>query len=173
MGAPNIGLRLEEGIFGCLAIGGYEGGLLYPEPRFLVFQIISLTSCSSHKAPSARVFCALASGTITAVHTISQIPIKRHHAPHHRESHHTKPVFHPVTLLPSTAPHFPNHLISFSVPFHPIHTYAPLPLTNWKETKRTTNPTWESHLKGMREWNHTVKRRKKGKEKRLMQSKVG
>jgi len=35
-----------EGIFGCLAVGGYEGRLLQPEPWFLVFQTISLTLLS-------------------------------------------------------------------------------------------------------------------------------
>ncbi|PUU78827.1 hypothetical protein B9Z19DRAFT_1083068 [Tuber borchii] len=69
------------------------------------------------------MLCPWPSGMIMEVH-ISQTPLKRHHAPYHRESHHTKPVLHPVTLLPSTTPHFPKHPISFSVPFRPIHTHS-------------------------------------------------
>ena len=104
------------------------------------------------------MLCPWAIGMIMEVH-ISQTPIKRRHAPHHRESHHTKPVLHPVTLLPSATPHFSNHIISFSV-FRPIHTHSTPPPTNWKETKRTTNPAGASHLKRMQEWNHTVNKRK-------------
>jgi len=104
------------------------------------------------------MLCLWPIGMIMEVH-ISQTPIKRHHTPRRGESHHTKPVLHPVTLLPPTTPHFANHLISFSVPFRPIHTNSLPPPTNWKETKRTTNPAGASHLKRMQEWNHTVNRR--------------